>query len=309
MSEKAYKLPNKKMKIARRFFPASVSILNRSAGTFTNNVALKETSNSNISPFSIIPSSTPVTKAEPKKPPVKRRKDSKASVEVKKGPMIDVNELPDTLMIYSDGSCIANGQKNAFAGWGFVVVKFRADQIENLKISQGKNIISENNKIYLNDLLNDINIYSCDTVSEQYGPVKIEGDEFSLGAEVHTNNTAELSAIGEGLLFIKNQYKDTLPKQIIVLYDSDYAAKSVMGLFKGEKNKELIQTIRGIFQSLNDEMKLFHKNMNCGINFAFVRGHSNDFFNDKADGLAFLGATGFWTSQGRYSHIPPNQSP
>ena len=55
-----------------------------------------------------------------------------------------------------------------------------------------------------------------------------------------SNNTAELSAIGEALIWC-NQFLTTSPppsniSRIVIRYDSEYAAKSVQGIFNGKKN-------------------------------------------------------------------------
>jgi ribonuclease HI len=63
------------------------------------------------------------------------------------------------------------------------------------------------------------------------------------------------------------------------MYDSEYAAKSVMGQFNGSKNKELITNCRNLLKELD-----------CTVSFKHVKGHSGDVYNDMADKLAKDGA-------------------
>lgn len=118
-----------------------------------------------------------------------------------------------------------------------------------------------------------------------------------------SNNTAELTAIGEGLLwilqYIRNQSNPNHSKhrhRVIIRYDSEYAANSVLGIFNGKKNVELIQKIRTIYQQVNSAVK--------SISFKHVKGHSGHVYNDRADRLANQGAVMFTGVGGRYSSPP-----
>ena len=65
-----------------------------------------------------------------------------------------------------------------------------------------------------------------------YGPICLDpSSSFYLGSEVTSNNTAELTAIGEALLWLS----DFAPVRstALIRYDSEYAAKSVQGIFNG----------------------------------------------------------------------------
>ena len=77
---------------------------------------------------------------------------------------------------------------------------------------------------------------------------------------IGSNNTAELTAIGEALLWLKDHNYDlssfssssSLPIPVYIRFDSEYAAKSVLGIYNGDKNKELIVNIRQIYNHVKN---------------------------------------------------------
>eukprot|EP00597_Dinobryon_sp_UTEXLB2267_P017622 CAMPEP_0201113684 /NCGR_PEP_ID=MMETSP0812-20130820/77978_1 /ASSEMBLY_ACC=CAM_ASM_000668 /TAXON_ID=98059 /ORGANISM="Dinobryon sp., Strain UTEXLB2267" /LENGTH=225 /DNA_ID=CAMNT_0047377237 /DNA_START=478 /DNA_END=1155 /DNA_ORIENTATION=+ len=177
---------------------------------------------------------------------------------------------PLTLHVYTDGSCIGNNDvQNSFcpAGWGIVLVSNDPDS--------GKWVIQQ----------------------QLFGPVVLdEWSPFSLGATVGSNNTGELSAIGETLIWIRDNHEATKQyTDVVIHYDSFYAAKSITGEFNGNKNKELYLNIRKIFQQLKVERS------NLNISFEHVKGHSNNKWNDLADKLANRGSAGETCNTGRYA--------
>lgn len=129
---------------------------------------------------------------------------------------ITSEELLHTLFIYTDGSC--QGNRNVFqnacsAGWAAVAVRLTPQSIESLK---GASLSLQ----ALEDYLNDAN---CTEVVELFGGVVTPSEgpqEFSLGAVVGSNNTGELCAIGEALLFVKDSYQP-VPKRVVVMFDSE----------------------------------------------------------------------------------------
>eukprot|EP01036_Dinobryon_divergens_P022700 gene22700-30982_t len=171
-----------------------------------------------------------------------------------------------TVHIYTDGSCIGNQNvKVSFcpAGWGVVIATRAA---ENWKI-----------------------------LEELYGPVVLEKTSpYFLGATVGSNNTGELSAIGEALLWLENNNDPAEYPAAVIHYDSEYAAKSVTGEFNGPKNRTLYLNIRDIFHRLTVNPERMR------IAFEHVKGHSNDRWNDRADKLANKGSSGMTCSAGRY---------
>merc|ERR1711871_1201365 len=105
-----------------------------------------------------------------------------------------------------------------------------------------------------------------------------------LGAEYGSNNSAELTAIGEALLYARDFCKDA--KTICIKYDSEYAAFTIQGIYNGQKNKKLYNTVRDIYE----EVKATHK-----VLWYHVKGHSGNIYNDMADSMATKGAKGFFS--------------
>jgi ribonuclease HI len=93
----------------------------------------------------------------------------------------------------------------------------------------------------------------------------------------------------------------------VILYDSEYAAKSITGEYNGPKNKELIQTVRQIYQSTQATLARLYPEASAqrrtGVVFVKVKAHSGNYFNDIADELAKAGSTGQRCEIGRFSPI------
>ena len=81
-------------------------------------------------------------------------------------------------------------------------------------------------------------------------------------------------------------------KRAVIRYDSKYAAKTVQGIFNGDKNIKLYKKIRDIYQ----EVKQTHT-----VIFSHVKGHSNHRWNDMVDAMAKRGAGGTTCCVGRYA--------
>lgn len=114
-----------------------------------------------------------------------------------------------------------------------------------------------------------------------------------------SNNTGELTAIGEALLWLHEYWWDYHEYSAAVIhYDSEYAAKSVLGEFNGTKNVELYRTVREILEKLKRRGAAEGKE---GVSFAHVKSHSADRWNDVADGLARRGSGGAPCQVGRYA--------
>jgi ribonuclease HI len=129
-----------------------------------------------------------------------------------------------------------------------------------------------------------------------------------------TNNTAELTAIGEALIWC-NQFLTTSPppsniSRIVIRYDSEYAAKSVQGIFNGKKNVELIAAVRKQYAALQrvGSIPSGQSSSAMVIDFVHVKGHSKSRWNDRADELAAFGAAGRVCSEGRYGSEPNSAS-
>ena len=179
-------------------------------------------------------------------------------------------------------------------------------------------------------------------MAELYGPVVIDSTSpFFLGAAVCSNNTGELTAIGEGLLWLRDCSSEILckccqsslsssssssssssfsistkacvcrPLSVSIRYDSEYAAKSIQGLFNGDKNKDLINTIRKVYNSLINAIETAkdrsegsgshqHRRRVVVMNWTKVKAHSGDRWNERADQLATRGISGEMCTIGRF---------
>lgn len=92
-----------------------------------------------------------------------------------------------------------------------------------------------------------------------------------------------------------------------IRYDSEYAAKTIQGVYNGEKNRSLYLRIRNTYQMLlkggffsRGPME-GSKRTPMKITFEHVKGHSGDKWNDRADFLANLGSAGQTCGVGRFS--------
>lgn len=124
-----------------------------------------------------------------------------------------------------------------------------------------------------------------------FGPVVTDSNsQYFLGAEHGSNNTAELSAICEALLWLRDHETSCCPA--VIHYDSKYAANVSTGKWAASKNTEMVS----IAQALVDEVMQTRK-----LRFEHVKAHSGQLQNEHADELAKLGATGSCCRLGRYA--------
>lgn len=72
---------------------------------------------------------------------------------------------------------------------------------------------------------------------------------------------------------------------VIIHCDSSYAANSVLGVYNGSKNVELIRKVRVLLTRVRERF-----GGDDTVVFSHVKGHSNHTFNDRADALANIGA-------------------
>lgn len=167
-----------------------------------------------------------------------------------------------TLAIYTDGSCPGNRnvQKNKQrAGWGFVV-------LEETKSPPATSVLAE-----------------------LWGPVVCDASSpYFMGAAYGSNNTGELSAIGETLCWLHRH--ETSGRPVTIYFDSLYAANTASGKWNGPKNKALSKIVQGLYRRVcrTREVSLEH-----------VKGHSDHPWNDRADLLANRGVHSCCTI-GRY---------
>ena len=160
------------------------------------------------------------------------------------------------LTIYTDGS--SNGQAQhrgprRAAGWGFTVTADHTQWEDYF----GPVIFSKTNSNY-------------------------------LGATVASNNSAELSAIGQAMKFLLLSKNDSTPVKI--KYDSVYAYKMATSQWSPTSNTLLIKNVQQLVQAVNRYRPIIWEH---------VFGHTGVPGNDRADNLAKKGATGaqqLWTS-------------
>ena len=165
-------------------------------------------------------------------------------------------------VLYTDGGCHGNqnvaSNRTQPSGWGVVV--------------------QENNA----------------TVAELYGPVDVdEGSPYFLGAEVCSNNTAELTGMGEALIWLRDHA--TRPGPVALYYDSKYAANIAQRIHTAHKNVALATRVQGLLDAVNRSRP---------VHFLKVKGHSGDPGNDRADELSKLGWDG--RRSGRSSPAVPH---
>jgi ribonuclease HI len=162
----------------------------------------------------------------------------------------------DTTYIYVDGSCKENRNVTSEtpAGWGFCVI----EGDNGIGRGHGSLIYEESGKVVTN-----------------------RDAEFFLGAEVGSNNTAELSAIAHALrwLLMGNDKKN-----IMIKGDSQYAMNIAMGKVRKVKaNRELAFRVQELWKEV-----LHTKKIDC----EHIRAHKGHRWNERADHLAFRAMKG-----------------
>ncbi len=159
------------------------------------------------------------------------------------------------LYIYVDGSCEENRNVTGKtpAGWGFCVISGDSG------IGKG----------------------GGDVIFERSGPVVTEEsvDGF-LGAEVGSNNTAELSAIAHAMRWLLSEGDS---HDVVLRGDSQYALNIASGEWRAKANKELA----GSVQALWSEVASLHS-----LCAEHVRAHRGHRWNERADHLAFRAMQG-----------------
>ena len=162
---------------------------------------------------------------------------------------------PSTLILYTDGSH-DSGKPQATAGFGYVGIR---------------NGDAEKDEI------------NCYIEVQGAGPVVTDyKSPVYLGARKHSNNTGELTALMEAMLWALE--KDTQPHTpIIIRPDSELAMGWVIGDIIAHTNKDLVKKARQIYEKLLTQR-------NGKIWWKHVKGHSDHQRNDGADRLADEGA-------------------
>ena len=151
--------------------------------------------------------------------------------------------------LYIDGSCLENQHVHAQtpAAWAVVVV------VGDTGLGKGTGEIHQE--------------FSGMVVTEQ------GADDF-IGAEVGSNNTAELSAFAHALRWLLVEGGSSAA---VIQTDSQYAGNLACGAWKASANKALVQHV----QRLWDEVTGLRP-----IEWKHVRAHRGHRWNERADHLA-----------------------
>ena len=155
----------------------------------------------------------------------------------------------DLLSLYVDGSCLGNQNvdQNTPAAWGLVVVK------GDTGLGKGSGeIIDEKSAMVITD-------------KHAVG---------YIGAEVGSNNTAELSGFAAALRWLLVE-GGTQPA--IIRADSQYAGNLAAGVWKAKANRELVANVQMLWKEVSGLRTL---------SWSHVRAHRGHRWNERADHLA-----------------------
>jgi ribonuclease HI len=157
------------------------------------------------------------------------------------------------LHIYVDGSCLGNQNVDdeTPAGWGVVIIS-------------GSNDLGRGNGEIVHE-------FSGRVITNP------DSDEF-IGAEVGSNNTAELTAMAQALRWVLVEGNDS---EIIIKTDSQYAGNQTTGAWKTKANKSLVKYVQGLWSEVSGLRK---------ISWQHVRAHRGHRWNERADHLAIRAA-------------------
>ena len=100
-----------------------------------------------------------------------------------------------------------------------------------------------------------------------------------FGAEVGSNNTAELSAFLQALRWI---LANPNSERYCIKTDSTYAGNIVAGNWKAKQNLDIVRKTKAFWDEVNDV---------CMIRWEHVRAHTGHRWNERADHLAIRAAS------------------
>ena len=155
--------------------------------------------------------------------------------------------------IYVDGSCLGNQNVDTEtpAGWGVVVIV-------------GSNDLGRGN----GEIFHEFN-----------GKVITERSNSKfIGAEVGSNNTAELTAFAEALRWVLSEGGNS---KIIIKTDSQYAGNQATGAWRAKANRELVAHVQSLWNEVSQLRDL---------TWEHVKAHSGHRWNERADHLAVRAA-------------------
>jgi ribonuclease HI len=145
---------------------------------------------------------------------------------------------------------------------------------------------------------------STQSFAELHGPVITDRrSPFFLGADYSSNNTAELSALGEALHWLLDVgLHDHEPvTSVKLLLDSTYVRDVVTGAKEAHANRALVLKLRELYRRVLQRGVI--------VTWEHVKGHSGQAGNERADRLANEGCMGHACELGRYHPGWPTQRP
>ena len=163
--------------------------------------------------------------------------------------MTNLTSTDEHLAFYIDGSCLENQNVTADtpAAWGMAVV------IGDNGLGKG----------------------SGEIIEESWGHVVCNPtDEDFIGAEVGSNNTAELTAFAMALRWLLIDGDD---KSAIIYTDSQYAGNLATGAWRAKANKSLVKSVQNLWNEVSQIRP---------IEWRHVRAHRGHRWNERADHLA-----------------------
>ena len=130
-----------------------------------------------------------------------------------------------------------------------------------------------------------------------HAPVVVEEwDHLWIGAREKTNNTAELSAIGEAMLWLLEEAPDGGDRPAEIRFDSYYAANIAQGIWEPKSNEELAKRVKKLVERVCTRRH---------IEWTHVYGHTRAHDNEMADRAADMGAKGRVSEHSKRWAAPP----
>lgn len=173
---------------------------------------------------------------------------------------------PEGWWVATDGSGQSRGEGDRYAGWGAVVFRM--------------------------PLVGDLPDYVL------HGPVVTqEWDHLWMGARESTNNTGELMAIGEAMIWLRDEAPDNGTTPVTLRFDSYYAANMAQGIWDPKSNEELVAQVRKLTMDVEAKRVILWEH---------VYGHTGALDNELADRAADSGAKGkVGQASSRWTAPPP----